>query len=142
ALVEIGAVGVDLLPTALQLLRLEERLHQLVPALADLGANRLVRNANAKVLECLLPGAGVQVHRIHQGAIDVEEKRLRGHEGNLYIHLSRVSLQRQRTRHPHVPGSSSTRLAPVPARVASRPPAQRSEEHMSELQSPYDLVCR
>src|SRR5256885_8920113 len=38
------ALPIYLLPTALQLLRLEERLHQLVPALADLGANRLVRD--------------------------------------------------------------------------------------------------
>src|SRR5438094_4206861 len=32
--------------------------------------------------------------------------------------------------------------APLPVGVLDRPEGVRSEEHTSELQSPYDLVCR
>src|SRR5207248_9705166 len=41
-----------------------------------------------------------------------------------------------------VPSSSS--LSPLRSRSRrhSQPPPTRSEEHTSELQSPYDLVCR
>src|SRR5207248_10329425 len=34
------------------------------------------------------------------------------------------------------------RSAPSPPRTAGAPLPSRSEEHTSELQSPYDLVCR
>src|SRR5437867_7189306 len=43
------------------------------------------------------------------------------------------------------PGASSQPARARAAREGSRandPPAKRSEEHTSELQSPYDLVCR
>src|SRR5207248_9451809 len=36
-------------------------------------------------------------------------------------------------------GAGGLRLLPVPVPAGARP---RSEEHTSELQSPYDLVCR
>src|SRR6266705_4519020 len=40
--------------------------------------------------------------------------------------------------------STPRHLAPPPRQCAPRrcEPARRSEEHTSELQSPYDLVCR
>src|SRR5207248_5293448 len=46
-------------------------------------------------------------------------------------------------RWPFRPTASSPWAAPWPA-SATRPPSgwSRSEEHTSELQSPYDLVCR
>src|SRR6266516_7181706 len=34
------------------------------------------------------------------------------------------------------------RRSHLPGRRATPPPGSRSEEHTSELQSPYDLVCR
>src|SRR5207248_11109352 len=45
---------------------------------------------------------------------------------------------RDRTSAPMTSGSPSRRWAPPTSRKAS----SRSEEHTSELQSPYDLVCR
>src|SRR5207248_11628810 len=46
------------------------------------------------------------------------------------------------TRSPHrsPPGCSTPWRSPFPPATESRDP--RSEEHTSELQSPYDLVCR
>src|SRR5437867_10261038 len=37
---------------------------------------------------------------------------------------------------------SATRTGPIASTPRSQPPLKRSEEHTSELQSPYDLVCR
>src|SRR5207248_11176056 len=39
------------------------------------------------------------------------------------------------------PASKSDDLAPIPPSTSARS-SDRSEEHTSELQSPYDLVCR
>src|SRR5438094_1375400 len=52
----------------------------------------------------------------------------------------RPTRRRSSARCPPPPRSAST--CPGAASRSGWPPATRSEEHTSELQSPYDLVCR
>src|SRR5207248_10416862 len=57
----------------------------------------------------------------------------------------RSPAQRLRPQHDELPARQLAQLAQHRARERSarRPPLEhRSEEHTSELQSPYDLVCR
>src|SRR5207248_9347764 len=63
--------------------------------------------------------------------------------------LDRLRLVRRRAPHPralceHLHAVAAHRLDAVDRRVdpAGRGDVSRSEEHTSELQSPYDLVCR
>src|SRR6266516_6004170 len=53
-----------------------------------------------------------------------------------------TTLFRSRSRRRDPARRRSPRGAPRGLRVAGAPRRARSEEHTSELQSPYDLVCR
>src|SRR6266516_6323205 len=53
-----------------------------------------------------------------------------------------TTLFRSRHSGPRAPPPSDTRSRPCGPRSSRVRAAARSEEHTSELQSPYDLVCR
>src|ERR1700730_18622702 len=72
---ELAAVGLDLLPTCVDLLLREEHRQELITALADLRAHRREVNRVADMRQCFLPGLGMEVDRINQGAVDVEDDR-------------------------------------------------------------------
>jgi hypothetical protein len=51
----------------------EEDRQQLITALADLPAHIVKIDLLPVLLECLHPRGGVQINRIHEGPIDVEQ---------------------------------------------------------------------
>src|SRR5207248_11749014 len=53
-----------------------------------------------------------------------------------------VTLQVERQAAPRRQAPADAQVEPGPREVAEAPRDPRSEEHTSELQSPYDLVCR
>ena len=69
---QIAAKLLQFLPFVLDVGLSEERLEQLITALADLIADIGKRELIAKVLEGFFPGLGVLIHRIEESAVNVE----------------------------------------------------------------------
>src|SRR4051794_34706542 len=61
-----------LLAELAQLILRKEHRHQLIAALPDLVSDLLKRNLAAVESHGILPGTRVQIHRIHQGTVNVE----------------------------------------------------------------------
>ena len=69
---QVAAVGLDLISAAIEFFLGEEDRHELVAALADLRTHVGEGHLMAEMGEGFLPGFRVQVDRVDQGAVDVE----------------------------------------------------------------------
>ena len=81
-----------------QLARIQEHGHQLIAALADLAANIFELEVVPIVVEGVLPGSGMQIDRIDQRAVDVEDHRF-GHNPS----PRRLKVNRRRRNHSALP---------------------------------------
>src|SRR5438094_6421922 len=91
-----------------------------------------------------IPGGELAFAGGGQGAVQGGEKQVLAHRRSL---LSFGGLGVDAAQQVELPsqvpeGRSGTEIPPFSAQGPSRSLGERSEEHTSELQSPYDLVCR
>ena len=81
---EVEPVFLDLLPATLRLLLRQQREQQQVTALADLGADPVEGKVMAEVAQGLFPGFRMEIHRVDQRAVDIEDDRLE-HESSCHL---------------------------------------------------------
>src|SRR5699024_11491650 len=82
---------------------------------------------------------------VHTPGIDADAGRL-DTSGGAFTNCQGDALDTGRMQGAHVPGSAALHLADTGGKAMhfmhAEPAAVRSEEHTSELQSRFDLVCR